>query len=140
MTVDALLSRLDGVKRTGAARWIARCPAHDDKRPSLAIRELDDGRVLLHDFAGCSVEDVLGAVGLTFDDLYPERALDHHKPRELRPFNPADVLQCVAFEALVASVAAADIAKNLPISDKDRERLILAVSRLQTAAEVACHA
>ena len=139
MTADALLSRLSGVKRTGSGRWIARCPAHDDKRPSLAIRELDDGRVLLHDFAGCDVGNVLAAVGLTFNDLYPERALGDHKPRERRPFNPTDVLQCVAFEALVASVAAADIAKDLRISDKDRERLILAVSRLQTAAE-ACHA
>lgn len=67
MSVDALLSRLDGVKRTGPGRWIARCSAHDDRHASLSVRELDDGRVLVHDFAGCSVEEVLAAVGMTFD-------------------------------------------------------------------------
>ena len=73
MTAVALLDRLDGVKRVGVDRWLARCPAHNDMRPSTAVRELDDGRVLVHDFAGCSVEDVLVAVGLSFDALFPER-------------------------------------------------------------------
>ena len=40
-----LVSRLHGVKDTGSKRWIAPCPPHDDKRPSLSIRELDDGGV-----------------------------------------------------------------------------------------------
>ncbi len=44
MTADVLLSRLDGACRTGPGRWIARCPAHDDRHPSLAVRELEDGR------------------------------------------------------------------------------------------------
>jgi DNA primase len=47
MSAEALLAHLDKVRRTGAGRWIARCPAHDDKSPSLAIRELDDGRTLI---------------------------------------------------------------------------------------------
>jgi hypothetical protein len=55
MTADALLHKLDGVRRTGTDRWIAKCPAHDDRRASLSIRELNDGRALLHDFAGCGV-------------------------------------------------------------------------------------
>jgi hypothetical protein len=33
--------------------WTARCPAHDDRNPSLSITEDRDGRVLLHCFAGC---------------------------------------------------------------------------------------
>ena len=45
MSADVLLSILEGVKRTGPGRWMARCPAHGDKSPSLSIRELDDGRV-----------------------------------------------------------------------------------------------
>ena len=61
---DLLLSRLDGVRRTGSGRWIARCPAHDDRRPSLSVRELDDGRTLLHCFSGCSPDAVLDAIGL----------------------------------------------------------------------------
>lgn len=136
MTADTLLSRLDGVKRTRPGRWIARCPAHDDRRPSLAIRELDDGRMLLHCFAECDVQSVLAAVGLTFDDLFPERAIAHHLPRERRPFAAADILRCVGFEALVVAVGAANIGEGVALTDADRQRLMLASARLQGAVEV----
>ncbi len=85
MTAAALLAKLDGVRSTGRGRWMARCPAHDDGRPSLSVREIDDGRVLVHDFAGCAVADVLNAVGLEVSDLFPDRASDHrgHREREV---------------------------------------------------------
>ena len=50
MTIEDFLTRLDGVKRTGRG-WQAKCPAHDDRSPSLSIREGELG-VLLHCFAG----------------------------------------------------------------------------------------
>ena len=137
MSADTLLSRLDGAKQTGSGRWIAKCPAHDDRKASLSVREIDDGRTLLHCFAGCHVEEILSAVSLTFSDLFPERALDHHKPRERRPFNAIDVLRCVGFEALVAQCAASHMAQGNPLSETDKERLLLAASRLQRAVEVA---
>ena len=139
MSADALLSRLDRVKRTGSGRWIARCPAHDDRKASLSVRELDDGRVLVHCFAGCDVESVLAAVNLTFSNLFPEKAIDHHKPRERRPFSANDILACIGFEALVVSVAASALAHGEALSDGNRERLVVAASRLGHAAEVARH-
>jgi hypothetical protein len=135
----ALLSRLEGVKRTGTSTWIARCPGHDDRRPSLAIRELEAGRILIHCFAGCAVEHVLHAVGLHFDALFPDRAPSHHVAPERQPFPPTDVLRCVAFEGLVAAVGAENVANGLSLSADDRARLLLAAQRLQAAAE-ACHA
>jgi len=62
MSADDFLGLLDKVKNTGQGRWIACCPAHDDRSPSLSIRALDDGRVLVHCFAGCDVGSVLEAV------------------------------------------------------------------------------
>lgn len=50
--------------------WSCRCPAHDDRNPSLSISEADDGRVLLHCHAGCEPADVCGALGLKLSDLY----------------------------------------------------------------------
>jgi len=47
---------------------VARCPAHDDRDPSLSV-SVKDGRVLVHCFAGCAPDAVLGAVGLTWKDL-----------------------------------------------------------------------
>ena len=52
--------------------WAARCPAHDDCRPSLSIGPGRDGRVLIKCFAGCRTEDVLDAAGLTWADLFPD--------------------------------------------------------------------
>ena len=75
MSADALLARLDGVRRSGNG-WTARCPAHEDRTASLSIAEGDDGRVLVHCFAGCNTMDVLGAVGMMLGDLFPERVRD----------------------------------------------------------------
>jgi hypothetical protein len=136
---DQLLAKLDGVKNTGQDRWIAKCPAHDDRHPSLSIRCLDDGRMLLHDFGGCGVEDVLRAVGMTFDDLYPERSVDHHPKGERRPISAADVLRCVAFEALVVAVAASRLGNGNQIDTEDRARLLLAASRIQAAVKESGH-
>jgi putative DNA primase/helicase len=66
--VEVLLDRLDGVRRAGPDSWMARCPAHPDRNPSLSI-SVKDGRVLVHCFAGCAAEAVLEAVGLTWKDL-----------------------------------------------------------------------
>lgn len=134
MDVDSLLSRLENVKRTGAGRWIARCPAHDDRRASLSVRELEDSRILVHDFAGCGAVEVLAAIGLDMSALFPEREIPHGK-RERRPFNATDVLRCIGFEALLVSTAALSIAHGKTLTTADLERLALAASRLRAAAE-----
>ena len=135
MAVHDLLNSLKQVKQTGANRWLACCPAHADRRPSLTITEKDDGMVLLHCWAGCGAADVLAAVGLEFDALYPERTNDHRSKPIRRPWNPADVLQAVAFEAVVVRLCAADIAAGKPLSEADNQRLVTAKNRLQAAAE-----
>ena len=136
MSVNSILNLLHGVKHTGPGRWIARCPGHQDYSPSLAIRELEDGRVLLHCFAGCATADILAAVGLTLEDLFPERLTGSSGAKERRPFSSADILRCVAFEALVVSIAATNLAQGVTLPEADRKRLLVAASRLQAAMEV----
>lgn len=63
--VEALRRR--GIELRGN---MARCPAHDDTSPSLSLGVGRDGTVLLHCFAGCSVEQVVAAVGLQPRDLF----------------------------------------------------------------------
>ncbi len=134
--VDNLLSLLDKVKRTGDGKWIACCPAHDDKSPSLTVREMDDGRVLVHCFSGCAVHEVLGAIGLDMAALFPPREIQHGKP-ERRPFPAADVLRAVGFEALVVCAAAASMAAGEPFTPINRDRLILATERIQAGLTAA---
>ena len=56
--------------REAAGGWQSRCPAHDDRNPSLSIRQADDGKVLLKCHAGCEFQDVVAALGLEPSDLY----------------------------------------------------------------------
>lgn len=136
--VDKLLERLDRVKRTGPGRWMASCPTREDRHPSLAIRELDDGRVLLHDFGGDDVASIVAAVGLDLTDLFPAQP-GQFASKVRRAFNAADVLALVAFESSVALIVCSDVLRNKRVSDGDFTRLLTAAQRLADAAEV-CHA
>ena len=77
MTVDEFLGLgdLERVKRNGAG-WTARCPAHEDRTPSLSIREGDDGRILIRCHAGCTADKVCAALGLRLSDLFPGPPID----------------------------------------------------------------
>lgn len=139
LSIDTILNRLEGVRRTGTDRWVARCPAHGDKHPSLAVREKEDGTVLMHCFAGCGIGEVLGAIGLGSRDLYPEKPAPIDKTRRERmPFSYADALRCIGFEATLAAVAAGNLAQGVVLTDSDRSRLMVAAGRINHALEV-CH-
>jgi putative DNA primase/helicase len=72
--LDLVLAKLDGRVRRSGRSYQARCPAHEDRSPSLSIREGHDGRVLLHCHAGCDTREVLAEIGLGFRDLFPSTA------------------------------------------------------------------
>lgn len=55
------IARLLGARRSGAG-WIARCPAHEDRTPSLSIGVSSSGKLLLHCFAGCAFADIIAAL------------------------------------------------------------------------------
>ena len=72
--IDAVLGRLRKVQRRGDKSWLACCPAHDDRNPSLSVSVGDDGRVLFNCFSGCSSDAVRAALGLEWRDLHTEPA------------------------------------------------------------------
>lgn len=132
MSAAALLDRLDGVRDRGNGQWYARCPAHDDKGPSLSVKETSDGTVLVHCFAGCDVGSIVAAAGLELADLFPER-LEPRKGSKPR-WNPRDLLLVIRHEALVIACAAG----QLDMLDQDElDRVKLAGTRIVSALEVA---
>lgn len=136
MSADTLLARLEGVKSCGPGRWKARCPAHQDRSPSLSIRHVDE-RTLLHCFAGCEANDVLAAVGLSLSDMF-DRPLEHRKGplRDLRHQHAAvEALKLMAHESLVAVVGAENVARGVEIGDEGRARLALAAERIRAVRE-----
>jgi len=130
-----LLDRLDRVKQTAPGRWLARCPAHEDRAPSLSIRELDDGRVLLNDFGGCSTADVLAALGLAMSDLFPQRLNGHSYAPSHTRIAPRDLLLIVSEEVTLVGIIAADILERRTISEADWKRLAQAAGRIGRARD-----
>ncbi len=59
-----------GTVRSSGSGWMCTCPAHDDRNPSLSVRDGEDGSVLLKCHAGCSNESVVASLGLSMRDLF----------------------------------------------------------------------
>lgn len=137
--LDRILGRLEKVRgRKGA--WTACCPSHKDKSPSLAIRLADDGRVLIHCFAGCAVDEIVGAIGFDLSDLFPDDE-KRQKIGTASPMKPAfyasDLLRIIEMETLIVSVAAHDMSEGKSLSESDANRLRLARDRIYEAASYA---
>ena len=135
--ITVMLGRLEKVIDRGGGQYSALCPAHEDKSPSLSIRETED-RLLLHCFAGCDSNEIVAAVGLSLADLFnTPLTKDYVKPlpRQQR-WDWRALLQTVANESLVVAIAAGDMSQNITLSDDDKERLSESVTRIRAAVEL----
>jgi len=138
MLVDKFLPLLDKAKTTGDNTWISCCPVHDDKHPSLSIKETlnDSGEmcVLIHCFAcGATGVDVAQALGLTASNLFPEKA-HHTQVKQKRKYFPAmDVLRCLHQDALTIEIIARHIDPNQPMSEVAIDELQKAKQRIEVA-------
>lgn len=136
MQVTTFLGRLEGVRQTGHSKWIAKCPAHDDRSPSLSISEGDDGRVLLHCFGGCHVDAIIDAVGMTLSDLFPPpTGVYREGPVTRRPnYKAMWLLARRAFYVLV--VATEDVAQGNTLSGEDLTAVRRAQGRIVDVMQV----
>ena len=134
MSAGTLLAVLQKVRQTGHGKWIAACPAHEDKNASLSIRELDGEKTLVHCFAGCAAHEIVHAVGLELSDLFPPR--QHQGKPERNPFPASDALRCLSFEGTVIAASGRQMLDGT-WTEAEQERLVLAVSRIN-AAMTAC--
>lgn len=133
MSLELFLSRLQKVKRNGNS-WMACCPAHDDKTPSMTVRDAD-GRILIHCFAGCDTRSILNAVGMDWEDVMPEM-VKPSKPERVKVY-PSDALKAIQFETRIVAIAAYDMAKGKTLDKASCDRLMVAVDRINAAGEMA---
>lgn len=115
MTIVELLPRLERVRRVRDG-WIARCPAHPDRNPSLSIREGLAGRILLHCWAGCAVEAMCEALGIAVADLFAA-------PGEKRASVPRTVRD------VERELSAGGFRSRLTPSDRDRAVTVVLADR-----------
>jgi hypothetical protein len=140
--VDRVLDRLDGVRRNRAG-WSAKCPAHEDRSPSLSIAEGDDGRVLVHCFGGCDALSVVHSIGLALTDLFPERIKSTMNREERsamrerwRASNMAAAINVLDRESMIVAIAAAEAIQGGALSPEDHGRLQEAVQAIGDARAV----
>ncbi|UVM55370.1 AAA family ATPase [Pseudomonas sp. B21-012] len=126
--LSVLLSRMKGVKQHGDS-FMAVCPAHQDKSPSLSLSRAGDGSALVHCFAGCKTQDVLGAVGLATRDLFPEN-MSKDQQQKFRRFKLEGERDS---ESLIIEIAKAE-AKAGALSKESTARLALAHERVDQLA------
>src|SRR5438094_1289974 len=124
--IENLVERLQA-KRSGSG-WIAKCPEHNDRTPSLSINEGTDGRVLIKCHAGCCLENILTATGLTKADLFPERPSARPKRRSSLVVNPG-----------CAVARAKNNEKADPIVSSQKTRTTLLASAPEQGAPVSRH-
>jgi len=60
VTAEKIAKTLGG-RKVGSG-WIARCLTHDDREPSLSVRDSADGKILVRCHAGCDQREVVAAL------------------------------------------------------------------------------
>ena len=135
--INNLLNRLNKVKRTSNNQYIACCPAHEDKTPSLSITDKGDGKILINCYAGCGVEDVLDSIGMSFDDIMPPKVIEHRVAPIKQRVYASDALKVIQLEARIVIMAAYELRRNKPMTEQDLARLELAMERINIASEMA---
>ena len=135
MNFEDFLSRFDRVRMIGTDRATALCPGHPDKTPSVSIRVTEDGKILIHDFGGCPVTRILDAIGLTLADLFPERPAHSKSTKPGHWHAMREALKALSAEVMIVVLAADVLSKNEKLTDVDRERLLLAATRIRSAGE-----
>ena len=129
--IDSILAGLEKVKQRQPGQWSACCPAHADNGPSLSVRELPDGSVLLFCFAGCGVAAVVAALGLELSDLFPPREKSGREPQRYpRLLTAGQALELLEREALLVAVSAANVLHGVVLNQTDLDRLTQAAGRI----------
>ena len=120
--ITKVLERLSKVKQRKPDQWMACCPAHDDRDPSLSIKEAPDGKVLLHCWSGCTADEIVGAIGLELSDLF--------EPSDYTPKRPGPSREAVAAEVRILEDALRQLARGEHLPHDGAARVAKACLRL----------
>lgn len=139
--IDVLLACLEGVQRSGKG-YRAQCPSCGGTSRKLSLCEGENGAVMMTCFSCHDTPGVLGALGLSLADLYPQRIKDT-TPEGRRAARQAfkqsaygAAVGVLATEATVIEVAAEMIARGEALGDAGMDRVHLASQRIHDAREI----
>jgi len=130
--LPGFLDRLETVRKSRTG-FIARCPAHEDRSPSLSIGEGDDGKILIHCFAGCSAPDICAAIGFDLVDLFPDKPMQSNGHRHRIDYKA--LVFHLRHEAYVLSAAAHSVQQGIPLTEDDKNTLDRVIQSFRLLSE-----
>ena len=83
-SAEEIANRLDRPQKTKNG-WLACCPAHPDKSPSLSIKDGDAGFPVFYCYAGCAYEEIAAALGISSESPVAPPAPPAPAPRKPKP-------------------------------------------------------
>lgn len=135
MSVDTLLSRLNKVRRLADGQYMACCPSHADRSASLSIKDIGDGRVLINCFAGCDTYGILKNVGLDWDDVLPEKAVEPKAKKIDQIIYATEALKLIQYEARIIMVCAYDVRSGKLPNEDEMNRVEISMQRINKAIQ-----
>lgn len=140
--VSFLLARLERVRQY-ATCWRTDCPCVHTSHGTLSVKVGDDGRLLLHCFAACEVQEIVRALGLEVADLFPQREkVDLSPPSRARRRELVEMgqrraaLSVLCTEAAVIEVAGTMIERGDVLPAAELECVRIAAYRIHAAREM----
>jgi hypothetical protein len=134
---EKVLDRLQRVRQTRPDNYVAACPCCQSRngRP-IKVTETDAGAVLVHAFCGCATADVLGALGLTFSDLFDAPLSHHVEPKRRALVSYREACGLIDHEVFVVVLLIND-ARGRSFTQAEQSRLELASARISKARAMA---
>ena len=140
MTANEFLAHLDLVRQCGDKRWVARCPAHLDEHPSLAVAQ-GEHAILVRCWAGCTFTEIVQAVGLNPHAMfYKSKRSSRKKSRDItkRFLNPKELgfrLKLYADELWLRGDGVLTAARDLHPSEWTNDEMDRAINIVADAYE-----
>ena len=132
---NLILESLDKVKDLGGGRYNACCPVHNDKHPSMSVKILDDGMVLMHCFAcGANGIEIIRALGLSPSELFPPEIKQGNEKRvgyRKTSFDSRQVIDALKLEMMTVIACASDMRAGIVPDDDDMARLFCAQQAIE---------
>lgn len=133
--LNEVANRLKGVIKRHNGGMLAFCPSHDDRKGrSLAVSKGREEQILIYCFAGCSVHEITGAIGLNAADLFLKSDRQTYDPQTRSYFNEWQILSALQHDAIVVLLAARSMLTGKVLPESDIEFLSKAVIRINEAA------
>ncbi|MBX3640974.1 MAG: hypothetical protein KF888_10795 [Nitrosomonas sp.] len=132
---DEILSKitplLKGVIKRHTGGILAFCPSHDDRKgSSLVVSVGREGQVLIHCFAGCSIHEITGAIGLSPADLFPPTDNPRYEKKKCNGFSAWFLLHALRTDLIRLQIIASDLNKIGALSSDDRRFISEVIARL----------